>query len=132
MTTRYIRTRFGLSSSLASDYSRPTISDQFENTFSTLDETPYQIIECAAGVALTVTTSHLTSVALVAVYNEATANYVTMAWTSNGTANSQRIAFGCPLILIGNTTTVVLTAASNFTLTADTADAICRVFIGAT
>lgn len=132
MTTRYLRPRLSFAASLASDYSRPFIQDQWEQTFSTLDETPYQIVECAAGVALTVTTSHLTSVAFLAVYNESSANYVTAAWTNNAIANQQQIPYGGWLTLVGSTTTVVMTAASNLTLTANSTDAICRVFIGAT
>lgn len=132
MTTRYTRNRLAFVSSLASDYSRPKVQDQWEMTFSTLDEILSQTVECATGVALTITTSHLTNVPWFAVYNESSANYVTVAWTNNAIANQQQVAFGGMMYVGGSSTTPVLTVASNITLTANTTDAICRIFIGAT
>lgn len=74
MSTRYIRTRYNLVSSLATDYSRPFIDEEWEKTFS-LEETPFIPIE-AATTGTTVTLSDLSSCSLVAVYNEDSTNYV--------------------------------------------------------
>lgn len=78
MSTRYIRTRYNLVASLATDYSRPFIDEEWERTFS-LEETPFIPIEAATG-GTTVALSDLGSCSLIAIYNEDATNYVGVEW----------------------------------------------------
>ena len=78
MSTRFIRTRYNLVASLATDYSRPFIDEEWEKTFS-LEETPFIPIE-AATTGTTVTLSDLLSCSLIAIYNEDATNYIEVEW----------------------------------------------------
>ena len=79
MTTRYTRIRTNFVSSLASDYSRPNIDEEFQEVSSTDDETPYIPVSVDT-TGTTLTLSHLTSLSRLIIYNEDSTNYVTARW----------------------------------------------------
>lgn len=76
MSTRYIKNRLSFLSSLASDYSRPREKDEWEKTYTTLTQSPYEPVSCAT-TGTTITTSGFgTSLSFLGIYNEDGTNYV--------------------------------------------------------
>lgn len=113
----YARLRLMLERSAASDYSRPK-THSVEMTMTPDESRICDEIEVATA-GQTYTLSHLSSLSDLLIYNKDTTNYLTVAYTSVGTAGTAtiKIAAGKTMLIPGSD----ITASGNLTLTANTA-----------
>lgn len=117
----YAKLLVQLEASDYSDYANPDAA-RHETTLTPDEWSLGRRVETTGTSATTVATSLFTSLSCVVIKNEDSTNYVTVTWTSADTAtNTMRLPAGAVTVLYD------VTAASNFTLTANTAAVVCRV-----
>ena len=128
MTTRYLRARFLLERSTASDYSRPQIHEGKETASGSESLIDYTVTAATGGTTVDLTEQG--SANDLVVMNHDTTNYVTLVYRTNGGgATDQTIAIPAAESS-SNPSFVKITdwdPATALTLTADTAACDCSI-----